>query len=336
MQKFHEISVGVSTFNGEKTLEKTLKSLEDQTFKNFSVFISDDSSTDNTVDIIKEFANRNQNFFYEINKSNLGMIRNNNKLFLNSNSKYFTWVDQDDFREKDFLHDCFYEIEKKPSASLVYAHTGIKNKKNDVLMHVNTINSISNQTDVVSRYNNLLTNFHDTVVYSLIRSSALKNTQLWTNINGSANKLIFELTLQGEFLEVKKLLSYYNGRGLVFRYSADTEFFRQSKKKRKFYQIPFLILFFLQIKDIIFSKILFKSKLKILIYLIYYFIKVNFAKFIYRLFSKIFFGKFDNFFYSLILKVIPENKDINQIVKRDLYPDFYPHHYPYKKVKGLN
>ena len=43
MLKFNEILIGVSTYNGEKTLEKTLRSLEQQTFKNFSVFISDDN-----------------------------------------------------------------------------------------------------------------------------------------------------------------------------------------------------------------------------------------------------------------------------------------------------
>ena len=64
MLEFNEISVGVSTFNGEKTLERTLNSLENQTFKNFSVYISDDRSTDNTIDIIKKFCERNKNFYY--------------------------------------------------------------------------------------------------------------------------------------------------------------------------------------------------------------------------------------------------------------------------------
>ena len=71
MLEFNEISVGVSTFNGEKTLERTLNSLENQTFKNFSVYISDDRSTDNTIDIIKKFCERNKNFYYEINEKKI-------------------------------------------------------------------------------------------------------------------------------------------------------------------------------------------------------------------------------------------------------------------------
>ena len=43
-------------------------------------------------------------------------------------------------------------------------------------MHINTINSIHKQKNVIKRYKNLLNNFHDTIVYSLIRSSCLQNT----------------------------------------------------------------------------------------------------------------------------------------------------------------
>ena len=38
------------------------------------------SSTDKTVDIIKMFCDRNENFFYEVNKKNIGMIQNNNNI----------------------------------------------------------------------------------------------------------------------------------------------------------------------------------------------------------------------------------------------------------------
>ena len=43
--------------------------------------ISDDNSTDGTLDIIKSFCNKNDNFSYTVNKSNLGMFANCNKLF---------------------------------------------------------------------------------------------------------------------------------------------------------------------------------------------------------------------------------------------------------------
>ena len=333
--KNREICIGVPTYNGESTLGKTLESLECQSFKDFTVMISDDNSTDGTLDIIKSFCNKNDNFSYTVNKSNLGMFANCNKLFSNSNSKYFGWVPQDDLREKDFLKECYLGLESNNKSVLAYAQTGVRYKKKNILMHINTIDSISNIKDPYYRYTNLTKNFHDSIVYGLIRSKALNETSLWKNLNGSANRLIFELCLLGEFIQIKKVLSYYYGMGLKNRHDAETEFFRSVKKKKNYYQIPFLVLFTHQVQDIFKSKIDIFNKLKILIFLFTYFAKVNLSKFIYRLFSKLFFKKFDNYIYNLIIKVIPENQDIKHIVEKKLFEDFYPNHYPYKKIEGI-
>ena len=176
---------------------------------------------------------------------NLGMILNNNKVFKKSNSKYFAWLDQDDYRDKNFLKECYNTLEANPDASLVFPNTGyIVYKKEDILMHINTIKSLANEDDISKKQKNLLNNFHDTIIYSLIRSSSLRNTSLWTNINGSANRLIFELVLDGKF-EVNKLLSFYSGRGIKRIDLIQVLSFLDKVNMKKFYQLPFMILFFL-------------------------------------------------------------------------------------------
>ena len=97
-----------------------------------------------------------------------------------------------------------------------------------------------------------------------------------------------------------------------------------------------LILFFMQVKDIFVKKLSLYVKLRIFLALSSNFLKINTAKFIYRLVSKVFFKKFDHYVYKFILKIIPENKDINQIVDKKKFEEFYPTHYPYKKIKGIN
>lgn len=333
--KNKEICIGVPTYNGEATIKKTLESLESQTFNNFSVIISDDNSTDKTLEIIKYFCNRNNNFSYNVNKKNIGMFANCNKLFLNSSSKYFGWVPQDDQREKNFLKECFFGMENNNRSVLSYAHTGVRYKKTNELMHINSIGSISRSRDNYERYVNLTKNFHDSIIYGLIRSEALSKTSLWRNINGSANSLIFELCLLGEFVEIKKVLSFYNGMGHKNRYDSASEFFRSVKKKKKFYQVPFMILFYLQIKDILLSHISLIERLKIITFVVLYFAKLNLAKFVYRAISKLFFKRFDDYVYNMILKIIPENNDIQQVVNKKDFIEFYPTHYPYRKVKGI-
>ncbi len=52
------VSICIPTYNSETTIRKTLKSILNQTYKNFKIFIVDNASTDNTVKIIKSFKKK--------------------------------------------------------------------------------------------------------------------------------------------------------------------------------------------------------------------------------------------------------------------------------------
>ena len=53
----------LATYNGEEYLKTQLDSLYEQTFKDWSVYVHDDGSTDQTGNILKEYAARYDNFF---------------------------------------------------------------------------------------------------------------------------------------------------------------------------------------------------------------------------------------------------------------------------------
>lgn len=48
----------MATYNGERYLKDQLKSLSDQTFKNWDLYVSDDGSTDQTIGILKNFLKK--------------------------------------------------------------------------------------------------------------------------------------------------------------------------------------------------------------------------------------------------------------------------------------
>ena len=45
-------TVAISTYNVEKYVERAVKSVVNQEFDNFEIIIADDSSTDNTMEIV--------------------------------------------------------------------------------------------------------------------------------------------------------------------------------------------------------------------------------------------------------------------------------------------
>jgi glycosyltransferase involved in cell wall biosynthesis len=57
-----------TTFNCEKYIEKSLLSVMGQRFKDFTCYITDDMSTDNTVNIIKDLIKNDDRFILIENK----------------------------------------------------------------------------------------------------------------------------------------------------------------------------------------------------------------------------------------------------------------------------
>lgn len=61
------VSVAVITYNSEKTIEETLDSIYNQTYPTLELIISDDCSSDNTVNVCKEWlSNKKERFIHSI------------------------------------------------------------------------------------------------------------------------------------------------------------------------------------------------------------------------------------------------------------------------------
>lgn len=56
----HELTVCICVYNGAEYIEETLQSLWNQTFREFDLLIVNDCSTDNTVEVIRDFLASNR------------------------------------------------------------------------------------------------------------------------------------------------------------------------------------------------------------------------------------------------------------------------------------
>lgn len=57
------VSVSVITYNSAKTVIETLDSIKAQTYQNIELIVSDDCSTDNTVEICRDWLTKNEKRF---------------------------------------------------------------------------------------------------------------------------------------------------------------------------------------------------------------------------------------------------------------------------------
>ncbi len=90
------VSIITPSFNSEKFIGETIKSIQHQTYLNWEMIIADDCSTDNTFSIIKELAlNDKRIHFFQLEK-NFGTGIARNLALSKSKGKYIAFVDSDD------------------------------------------------------------------------------------------------------------------------------------------------------------------------------------------------------------------------------------------------
>lgn len=90
------ISVVMSTFNNENSVEKAISSVLNQTYKNFEFLIMDDCSTDGTFKICTEYSKNDQRIKLFKNKKNLGLTKSLNLLISQSAGELIARQDADD------------------------------------------------------------------------------------------------------------------------------------------------------------------------------------------------------------------------------------------------
>lgn len=107
----HKISVIVPVYNVEKYLKRCINSILNQTFKNFELILVNDGSTDNSLNICKNYKEKDGRIQL-ISQTNKGLSAARNTGLKYAKGKYVCFVDSDDFIEKEYLSLLLSNIEK--------------------------------------------------------------------------------------------------------------------------------------------------------------------------------------------------------------------------------
>ena len=121
-QNNYKVSVIIPIYNNEKIIHNTLFSIENQTLgiENIEVIMVNDCSTDNTENVINEYANSNDNFKAIHIKNGTGSPGTPRNIGLKeASSDYVIFLDHDDFFEKDAL-ELLYNSMKDTEYDFVY------------------------------------------------------------------------------------------------------------------------------------------------------------------------------------------------------------------------
>ncbi|MGL5030539.1 MAG: glycosyltransferase family 2 protein [Aeromonas sp.] len=108
-----KIDIALASYNGSKYIEAQLESILNQSHTNLSLIISDDGSTDNTVDIILEVSKKDSRVKL-VNKSRVGGVVNNFNCCLSfCDANYIMLSDQDDIWLPDKIENMLFLLLKE-------------------------------------------------------------------------------------------------------------------------------------------------------------------------------------------------------------------------------
>lgn len=98
------ISVCIATYNGERYIEEQLRSVLRQLEDGDEVIISDDGSTDHTLDVLNSFADKRVKVYG--NSIHCGVTNNFSNAIVHSSGDYIFLCDQDDVWKDNKVKQC--------------------------------------------------------------------------------------------------------------------------------------------------------------------------------------------------------------------------------------
>lgn len=135
------ISVIIPVFNVEKYLERCIKSIINQTYKNLEILLINDGSTDKSIEICNRYLEID-NRIVLLNKENGGLSSARNLGIDKAKGEYISFVDSD-----DFIHELMYEtlvsnLEKNDCDISIIESFDVIEDKDFIFELKNTNNSI--------------------------------------------------------------------------------------------------------------------------------------------------------------------------------------------------
>lgn len=118
------VSVNVVSYNAEKFIIETLDSIANQTYMNIELIVSDDASPDRTVDLCREWLEKNKGRFVNTQlitvEKNTGVTANCNRALDASNGKYWKIIGSDDILLPDCIEKFVAYVGQRPEIEFIF------------------------------------------------------------------------------------------------------------------------------------------------------------------------------------------------------------------------
>jgi glycosyltransferase involved in cell wall biosynthesis len=141
------VSIAMCTYNGESFIREQIDSLIQQDYRPLEICIFDDQSSDQTVDILKEYESDHDFIKIHRNETNLGFIKNFERSISYCSGDYIALCDQDDIWYPEKISTLLSKI---GDHMLIYSKTSLidehNNERGEFLPSINRLEGSCNRS----------------------------------------------------------------------------------------------------------------------------------------------------------------------------------------------
>lgn len=202
------VFIGLPVYNGARFLARALDSLLAQTYRDVTLLISDNASTDATPEICRHYVSADPRVRYYRQKRNIGAPGNWNFVALNATGEYFKWATANDECAPEMLERCIAALDADPSAVLCQGRTCLVDEESETRQAYDNDLALTaaRPSERVQRlWHQLALN---NAQCGLIRRDLLMKTGLERPYRGGDYALMAELALLGKFIVLPEVLLY--------------------------------------------------------------------------------------------------------------------------------
>ena len=138
-----KVSVIIPVYNVDKYLSRCLDSVINQTLEDIEIICINDNSTDNSLDILRDYAQRDSRIKIIDLPQNLGVGEARNAGIDKASGEYIGFVDSDDYIDLNFYEN-LYKKAKETNADIVHGRIKMYNYQGECTI-IDNINDLIRQ-----------------------------------------------------------------------------------------------------------------------------------------------------------------------------------------------
>ncbi|HET9271255.1 MAG TPA: putative sugar O-methyltransferase [Vicinamibacterales bacterium] len=207
------VTLGMTLYNNAAHLPSAIDSLLAQTWRDFTLVLLDDASSDDTEAVARRYAAQDPRVTYVRHSQRQAMIATWHEVVelaaaRTPSAEYFAWVSDHDRWHPRWLARLVSALDADPGAVLAYPITRRMGQAGEELEKGPRLFDTATATTLQERWRRFC---HEGVgsgdmVYGLMRIGALRRAGIFRRVLRPDRLLITELTLQGRILQVPEVL----------------------------------------------------------------------------------------------------------------------------------